>query len=567
MTKGLRAVFATAMAALLVGLTACSNGSTATTPPAVGGTLVDLYAAVTLGADPANPAGTTNDALSQLYDPLVTWGTTTTPEGLRKIDFSKPLGDLAQSWTVANGVYTFKLRPGLLSCANNEFTSADVLWSYQRAKAVTGPTNNPYNILTAAHVFDGKAISKTATAADKTVGPEIAVVDKYTVKITTTPDTGTLIPQLVSPIVAPLDSTLAKAHATADDPWAYTWVGTNGAGFGPYCLGSFTANQSLVLTANKKWKGPFVPYFQTVKMNVVPQSANRLAALQSGDAQIAQGLTRDQYKSLDAAPTGPAHVINNFGSLNVQFRLDYKFKSWGPNGDAKAAMVRQAVAYAIPYDQVVKDGLGGYGKIMNSVIPTSFPNAKTYPNLGVTDLTKAKDLMTQAGYPNGQGFPTDGLKISFASEQSDTWQPIATIIQQALDKIGIKIELAPIPAAQFNTQASVARTLPMALTSGGSGTYDVSFYMNLWFKSKENGGTQGIDNYSNPALDKLVDQALALPSGAARDALAVQMQDIVAKDLPIIAIAGQPGQAAISSKVKNVQLGNVGAYYAAVHAA
>ena len=107
----------------------------------------------------------------------------------------------------------------------------------------------------------------------------------------------------------------------------------------------------------------------------------------------------------------------------------------------------------------------------------------------------------------------------------------------------------------------------MALTSGGAGTYDVTFYMNLWFKSKENGGTQGVDNYSNPALDKLVDQALAMPSGPAKDALAGQMQDIVAKDLPLIAMAGQPGQAAISTKIKNVQLGNVGAYYAAVRAA
>lgn len=563
-----RATVAAGLLALLVGVSACSAGNTpAATTPAKGGTLVDLYPAVTLGADPANPAGTTNNALSQLYDPLVTWTTSTTSEGLRKIDFSKAIGDLAESWTVANGVYTFKLRQGLKSCANNEFTSADVVWSAQRAKAVSGPTNNPYNVLTQAHVFDGKAISKTAVAADKTLGSEVQAVDKYTVKITTSTDNGTLIPLLVSPIVAPLDSVAAKAHATTDDPWAYTWVGTNGAGFGPYCLGSFTPNQSLVLTANPKWKGPFVPYFQTVKMNVVPQSANRLAALQSGDAQIAQGLTRDQYKSLDAAPKGPARVLNNFGSLNAQLRLDEKFKSWGPNGDAKAQMVRQAVAYAIPYDQIVKDGLGGYGNVLHTVVPTAFPNTKTYPNLGVTDLAKAKDLMTQAGYPGGQGFPSDGLKLSFASEQSDTWQPIATIVQQALNQIGIKIELAPLPSAQFNTQGYETRTLPMALASGGIGTYDITLYMNLWFKSKESGGTIGVDNYSNPNLDKLVDQALALPSGPAKDALAIKMQDIVAKDLPLIAMAGQPGQAAISTKVTNVQLGNIGVYYAAVKAA
>lgn len=567
MKRGPRLALVAVNLAILVAVTACQGSAANNSTPAKGGTLVDLYPAVTLGADPANPAGTTNDALSQLYDPLVTWATTTTPEGLRKIDFSKPLGDLAESWTVSNGVYTFKLRQGLKSCANNELTSADVVWSAQRAKAVSGPTNNPYNLLTQAHVFDGKAISKTATAADKTLGSEVQAVDKYTVKITTSPDNGTLIPQLVSPIVAPLDSTLAKSHSTADDPYAYTWVGSNGAGFGPYCLGSYTANQGLVLNANPNWKGPYVPYFQTVKMNVVPQSANRLAALQSGDAQIAQGLTRDQYKSIDAAKNGPARVLSNYGSLNLQLRLDEKFKSWGPNGDPKAILVRQAVAYALPYDQIVKDGLGGYGTVLHTIVPTAFPNTRTYANLGVTDLAKAKALMAQAGYPGGQGFPNDGLQIYFPSEQADTWQPIATIVQQAVAQIGINIQLTPIPSAQFNTQANVSRSLPMALTLGGAGTYDITFYMNLWFKSKENGGTQGVDNYSNPALDKLVDQALALPSGSAKDALAVQMQDIIAKELPLIAVAGQPGQAAISTKVKNVQLGNVGAYYAAVRAA
>ena len=100
------------------------------------------------------------------------------------------------------------------------------------------------------------------------------------------------------------DSTEAKKHATADDPWAQTWISRNGGGFGAYKVTDWEAGQQIVLDADPNyWKGQ--PTVKRLIFKVIPESSNRLAMLKKGEIDIATELTPNEIDSLQLEPGVP----------------------------------------------------------------------------------------------------------------------------------------------------------------------------------------------------------------------------------------------------------------------
>ncbi len=536
------------------------NVGSSSTSNKVGGTLVDLLPTLVKGLDTDDVGGTSNNPLPQAYNPLVAFSTTVQPDGLRKVDFATISPLLASSWTDDNGTYTFKLRQGVMSCAGNEFTADDVVWTLSRIKSVTGAATTSLSALNVANVFDPTITSKTAPAAQKQITDEVTKVDKYTVKIKVRQDNGLLLDALASPLVSPIDSVEAKKNATPDDPWAHTWLHTHTAGFGPYCTSSFTPGSAATLTANKGYTVK-KPYFQQVQMKAVPQSANRLAALQKGEAQIAEALTNDEYASAGKAQN--TKVLSTYGTLNIALSMNYNYAPWGPNGAAAATAMRHAVASAVPYDSIVKDSLGGVGKTMNGLIPDISAGAKTYPGVLTTDVAKAKQYLAAAGYPDGNNIPPAGLQLFFAAESATQLQPIAIQIQSALAAIGVKITLNPIPQAQLQTRVYINNDVPMVLQVIGAGIPDSTYYTQLWYVPTKDGGTTGLGAYNDPKVTALYQQA-AVSKGAQRETLIGQAQDILIQDLPMFPVAAIPLEAAVDKKLTGVQVSSFGPDYALV---
>ena len=139
-----------------------------------------------------------------IYDRLVSFGTKTTPDGGLSYDYSVIEPEVAESWEVVDDgmAMIFKLRPEGVFHDGTPITAHDVKWSFDRAVSVGGfPT-----------------VQMKAGSLEK---PEqFEVVDDLTFKINLLRPSKLTLPDLAVPVPMIINSTVAKANATADDPWA-----------------------------------------------------------------------------------------------------------------------------------------------------------------------------------------------------------------------------------------------------------------------------------------------------------------------------------------------------------
>ena len=523
-------------------LDACQIGSSS---PGAKTSLVILQPAVALGADwegSQNASPATEELESQTYQGLVDYVYNIDPSGVYAPDFTKPTGALAESWEQSGLDWTFHLRQGVMSPAGNEFTADDVIWTFARDKNVGGVVQCGWFLLNAGSVFDFTPVAKGATAADKMLKNEVVKIDKYTVKIHQY-ETNEVFPGVLAVFCCwIIDSTEAMKHATSDDPWAYKWLDSGGtAGFGRYSLQSWDKGNSVVLQANPYYKSQLA--YDTITIRSVPASANRIAAIESGQADAVTDLSPNEFNQVSAS--GKAVVLNWIGNTFLSLGLNYGYQPWGGGGNPdKARLVRQAIAQAIPYDQIVNQAFFGSAKKWNGLISSTFYGATTYPNKYAGDLNMAKQLLAQAGYPNGAGISGPGLELVYVAEEASIFEPIATFIQTALAQIGIQIQLNPLPQSQYSDRYSTKRDLPMFLNQNASFVADAGYMAQVFYVSTANGGLVGAANYKSAAFDAAYLKQKGA-TGSDRIQLLQAMQDILIQDLPEIPLVEPARQIAL----------------------
>ncbi|OLT22872.1 hypothetical protein BJF78_33120 [Pseudonocardia sp. CNS-139] len=318
-------------------------------------------------------------------------------------------------------VYTFHLRRGVMSPAGNEFNADDVLYSFElKFSTPTSP-------------------ARTVNYPTITDLSQIAKVDDYTVTITIKrAGEGFTLLSLLSNIANYMyDSDLLKSKATPEDPYALTWSKTNANfGFGPYILDSFVPDQEMVLHANPSHPtGPAKIGQLTFRMVADPGS--RANALRSGDADVASALRAADQVALE---TDEDLRIYNFDTNSF---LLWSSVTSHPPFDKKE--VRQALAYAIPYQQIIDTVYAGT-RAKRSV-GLLMPDAPGYDASGLApyeyDPAKARQLLAQAGYPDGVSFT---LTVSNAVPDV---QESAVLVQSFAKDAGFDISIQEIPPAEY----------------------------------------------------------------------------------------------------------------------
>jgi peptide/nickel transport system substrate-binding protein len=457
----------------------------------------------------------------QLYDRLITHGTKTLPDGKVMYDATKIEPELAKSWEILDGGKTliFHLREDATFHDGSPVTADDVKWSFDRAVSVGGfPTVQ----MAAGSLTDPKQFS---------------VVDAHTFKITLAAADKLTLPDLAVPVPYVVNKKLALQHATPEDPWALKWTSLNDSGGGPFKVGSWKSGDRIVFDRFDNWKSGPTPALKRVVLREIASPGTRRALLEKGDVDVSVGLPPKDYAELAAA--GKVNVIGTL-MQNEQFNVDLNV-TMKPFDDKR---VRQAIAYAMPYDSIMKQALYERGEPLfgadsSAPFPPKWPVASKYN----TDLDKAKTLLKDAGYANG--FKTD---LYFDMGQTTVQEPMALLMQEQLKKIGIDIEIHKVPGSDWFAKMG-AKSMPMDINYF-YGWLDYPEYFYFWTYDGKNNSVFNTANYSNPDLDKLIEAARFETDPKAYDATITKMNEIAMDDVPRVPMAHLYSDIAMQKNVK-----------------
>ena len=438
------------------------------------------------------------------YDRLLTHAAKTMPDGTPYYDRDKIVPELAEDFTVGEMSATFKLKKDAVFQDGTPVTAKDVKWSLDRSVSVGGfPT------------FQMKAGSLEKPE-------QFVVVDDRTVRVDFLRKDRLTIPDLAVIVPCVMNSELVKKNATAEDPWGLNYTKQNTAGSGAYKVTKWTAGTEVVLERNDSWKGGKLPSIKRVIWRMVPSSGNRRALLQRGDADISYDLPAKDFSEMKAE--GKLKLMSTPYSNGIQYLGMNVTKP--PFDNPK---VRQAVAYAVPYRQILDIVLFGLGKPMfgasGPVTQAIWPQPHGYN----TDLDKAKALMKEAGYPDG--FETT---LSFDLGFADVNEPICVLTQESLAKIGIKATLNKIPGANWRTELN-KKVMPL-YTNVFSGWLDYPEYFFFWCYHGQNSVFNTM-SYQSTEMDTFIGNART--AGASGDTGAYETNvkgfvDLAYKDMPRI---------------------------------
>ena len=520
-------------------------------------TLLVLSEGVPASMDVDGPAGNhapTQTGFINVLETLVSYAPgERNGDGVRQLDYDRFEGRLAESWSFdpATLTWTFHLRRDAVSCAGNPLTADDVLYSFARAKSLSGAAPVSWFLGNVASIrnFDRELFG---TAAQRTgrreLGDEIEKVDQYTVRIRQSAPNRLFLPALTVYGMAIYDQREMRAHATAEDPWSHDYTAREGGpSFGPWCIEGWRKEEFFSVRANPGYYRP-APWFERIVVRRVPQSANRVGILRRGRAQLVEKLSPKEYAFL--APLPEVRVVGAY--LNASLLLMANWRS-PPLDDER---LRRALAYAIPYGQIIDDVYFGEARQYHGLVPSRYPGYAAPPARIRYDPARARQLLAEAGFPGGAGLERfeASFRLSYASSREAVLGPVATVLRTALRDIGIPVQLDPLPDVQLADRQLVKRDLPLSLYDGLTPIgVDAAYAILLSWVSPPT-GLNNMVNFSDARVDALFDDALGEADAARRAQLLAEAQRILMERLAAIPIVEARTQWAVAPDLRGLTL-------------
>lgn len=398
---------------------------------------------------------------------------------------------LASRWEQPNPItLVFHLRPGVHFSDGRPMTARDVVWSIDsiRDGTVISPKATPY-----------KSIAGVEADGPLTVVFHLKHPDNFLLTNLSTGAFG-VIP-----------------YGSGSDFWRHP-VGT-----GPFRFVSQRIDQDVVIARNPESWAP-EPKIQQVHFAVVPDAITMALELEKGSADVeSNSLPMDVLPVLARRPN--LEVADARGT-DIQY-ITFNTR----DGILKHVRVRQAIACAINRPLLIRTLLGGRAQPALSLLPTSHwawtGNVPRYE----FDPDRANQLLDAAGYKRGPG----GIRfhLSMKTSNDEGTRLLAVVLQQELARVGIALDLRSYEFATFYSDVTRGAFQMYSLKwVGGNQQPDIYSYVFSTASFPPDGANRG--RYSNPQLDRLLEDAARNPDIAARREDYVQAQQILARDLPSI---------------------------------
>ena len=534
----MRNIAAAAMAgALVVSLAACGSSASTGTANATGEAADAAEAGsngftVQLGPNP--------ETLDPALNAAVDGGNTliTIEEPLLIIDENNEVQPgQAESYEVSDDglTWTFHMRDGLKWSDGSDLTAADFEYSFKRL--ASPDTAAPY-AETVVGMIDGyqDAIGNPDEDGNTTTDPDWDALNVHASE-----DGKTLTVQLSYPCsyfdkLASFVATSPVQQATVEangDAWCTepdTYVCN-----GPYMITEWTPSERIVLSKNPYYVGGWDSskiVSDTITLLLLEDSSASYAAYNSGEAQLVKDVPTDEIPSLTRAEDGGDFYLDEimgtyYISLNDQEE---------PFTDVR---VRKALSLAIDRDYVANTIMQGIYTPATALVGPGIVDENGYfmdnANGGepyISDdyeanLEEAKSLLAEAGYPDGEGFPT----ITYSANDSGYHIPVAEYLQQAWGELGITMNIDKVEWSSF---------IPMRR----AGDYDIS--RNGWSMdyndpsnmlelfTTNNGNNDG--KYANPEFDQVIEDSRVADKTTHFEKLH-EAEDILMNDAACIPVA------------------------------
>ena len=522
---------------LAVGLAACggssgSGGGGSASPtsgtPVKGGTLTVTFQGEPTELDPAIAWEITSWGIERLtYQTFLTYASKPGLEGTELVpDLATEVPSAENGGISADGkVYTFHLRQGVKFAppVDREVTADDFKWSFERMMVEPlAPATFFYTGIVGAQDFiDGKAKEISG----------YKVVDDYTVEITLEKPDGAFLLAMTMPFTSVMPKEWAKQVGKD--------IKRKPLGTGPYIITDWTPGQSISAEKNPNYSGPD-QYVDAMKFVFTANPSTALLQLERGEVDVlGDGIPAADYQRTKADPTWGKYVYDASEIATYYVFMNVNEK---PFTDLK---VRQAVNYAIDTQRLQKV-LAGQTKALNQILPDGMPGYQPDKTFYTYDPEKAKQLLSEAGFPNG-------FEVTFYGHNVDPFPKIAQAVQADLEAVGIKAKIKLMDKATYWDFISLPQShAGIGLTDWYMDFPDPSDFIGPLYTHPIEGGANA-NFYTNPEVEKLYEESNSELDPATRIAMFEQMNDIIMGDAPS-AILYQP--------VFNGMYGkNVGGYY------
>ena len=335
-----------------------------------------------------------------------------TMEPLLRLDAQgnlKPL--LAESWEVVdNTTYVFRLRKNVKFHNGEPFTGQAVEYSWKR--------------------------SQEKHRANKTPCSSIARIDHlddHTIRIVTDKPDPIFLKKManVSCAIFPPKATAAGG----DEAASLKPIGT-----GPFILSSWVKGEHVTFKANPNYYLPDVPKVETLVWRAIPEAAARVAALQTGQVDIALRIPPHQVAALERDSS-----LRISSALSTRtYYIAFNNLTTGKGTPIMDPRVRQAMNHGTDLQAIIRSVFNGQAQRVNSLVGNvQFGHDPTLPPMAY-DPAKAKQLLAEAGVPNG--FKV-GLACPSGAYAND--KEACQAIAGSLAKIGIEIDLQIMESNRF----------------------------------------------------------------------------------------------------------------------
>jgi peptide/nickel transport system substrate-binding protein len=443
--------------------------------PKAGGTLVSAQTTEATGLDPQLvPALSRSRRSPLMYNQLVRFEPDMTP-----------VPELAEAWQVsADGLtWTFKLRQGVKFHDGQELTSADVKFTFDRL------------------------LEKSPGKSDFIAVDKVEPAGKHQVKFLTKEPFAGLLAALGGFWGFIISEAGIKKHGDLNKA---------ALGTGPFMLEDWKVEQQLVLKKNPHYFKPGRPYVDQLVLRTIPDEANIVAALRTGQIHHAFIEDNKNFNLLKDEKT-----LTGYRSS----RLGYDFLNINASrGPLKDVRVRQAISWAVDRSQVMRVAAAGFGRLTPPATAPmkqwQLPEAQ-WMKYYKPDVEKAKKLLAEAGV--GSGFTVKCSVIpTFPTMVSG-----APVIAAQLKRIGITVQIENVEYAVW-IKRWLAKDFDMTLnTTPGYADPDTAF-----FRALHSTKGQNWNSWSVPDLDALMEEGRRTMDPKKRKEIYDRVQIMILENVP-----------------------------------